>query len=246
MPYPVAAVRGKNFGSQAYSAKVLSIQSTNLIGYWPLNEASGTNADNAEGTAARDGTYNSDVSTWPVGTGIGDSNTAPVFDGANDYVSIDTASLISAFSGAAGTVLVWDKISTAVWEGGNALRLIELFADNDNHVRLGKTTNNNEIQYLYRAQGTSEQTLLTSISRTDFFSIAITWDKSDNAMKAYYAGSQTGSTQTIAGTWAGSLATLLIGSRTDAGANYWAGGGAHVAIWTKALTAGEVANLGTV
>jgi len=44
-------------GPNGYINKVLSIQPNNLLAYWPLNETSGTNADNAEGTATRDGTY---------------------------------------------------------------------------------------------------------------------------------------------------------------------------------------------
>jgi hypothetical protein len=69
--------------------------STSLIAQWNFNETSGTTADNAEGTAARDGTLTSFASTgsqdaapmsgWTANSkrwGAG----ALMFDGTNDYV----------------------------------------------------------------------------------------------------------------------------------------------------------------
>ena len=90
-------------GGISYTNKVLGIDLANLIGYWPMNEAAGTDALDAS-PESNDGTYNSDVSGWPPGTGIGDGNTAPTFDGTNDYNDLETAAIFADFDGDHGTV----------------------------------------------------------------------------------------------------------------------------------------------
>ena len=101
---------------EAYYEKVLGIQSANMLAYWPVWEASGAVADNIEGTAARDGAYTGVDLGQP---GIGDGNTCPWWDGANDYCNIYSTSLRDAFNGAEGTIACWAKVnSAAVWTDG--------------------------------------------------------------------------------------------------------------------------------
>ena len=235
-------------GRESYIQKVLGIETSDLIAYWPTIETSGTIADNAEGTAARDATYNSDVSGWPIAPGIGDGNTCPTFDGLNDEIAIYTASFRDAFSGAAGTACIWFKVSAAgIWIDGNWHYSFYLWADPNNFVRIVKKNTNNTLQYVYKAGGTAETIEKGSVSATGWLHLAITWDKSANAAKAYYNGSQEGSTQTIAGTWAGNLAagnTFLGASAT--GTNLFDGYLPHMAVWTTALSASQIANLAVV
>ena len=77
-----------------YIQKVLGIEPGNLIAYWPMSEPSGGIAINAEGTAARNGAYTGVTLAQP---GIGDGNTCPLFDGANDFNNVYSASLDAAF-----------------------------------------------------------------------------------------------------------------------------------------------------
>jgi hypothetical protein len=66
--------------AQTYKDKVLGTVPDDLIAYWTLAETSGSTADNAEGTAARDGTYTGvtlNSSTGPDGQPVGLSLTAP-------------------------------------------------------------------------------------------------------------------------------------------------------------------------
>ena len=83
---------------------------------------------------------------------------------------------------------------------------------------------------------------------TDWVPFVITWDKAGDAMKAYYNGSQSGSTQTIAGTWAGALnsASCVIGAANTTPATPWYGYLAHGAVWDRALPAAEIADLAVV
>jgi hypothetical protein len=67
-------------------------------------------------------------------------------------------------------------------------------------------------------------------------------------MIAYLNGAQTGATQTTLGTFVGALGatTTNIAASSTVPANPWAGFVAHVALGNRALTAAEVARLGTI
>ena len=125
----------------SYVNKVLGIDAANNIAYWPVNETSGVVADNAEGTAARDGaitgvTLNS--ITGPAGGPAGR------WDGANDYIDIESASLSTAFNGNAGTVALWLRAFNAgVWTDAASRYLLSLFFDAANNIliRNGKIPN---------------------------------------------------------------------------------------------------------
>lgn len=247
MPYPVAAVRGKNFGTLSYSAKVLDTQATNLIGYWPMNETSGTTADNAEGTAARDGTFARNVTTMGTGVGIGDGNTAPLFDNVNDYLDLYSVSLRDVFSSTKGTAAIWVKVyEAAVWENAAWDIFMYLGADGNNTASLGKSSVNNTLQFLYKAGGTSEEVLLGSVSTTDWFHMAVTWDKTEDEVIAYYNGSQVGTTQSGLDTWVGNLinTSTLAGAFSTTPNLLTYGYLAHAAIWKIALTPAEVSTIG--
>jgi len=227
-------VWGYKKAKKTLAGTILGTESANLIGYWPLNELSGTTADNLEGTAARDGTY--------TGVTLGQSVspfTCPLFDGANDFVDIGNASMSSAFSGAAGTVSIFYYSLDWTRDTG---RLIRLAADANNEVDLYHIATDGSIRIEYNAGGTSEIVDVPTGSPSSWVNLTITWNKSANEMKAYLNGSQNGSTQAIDGTWAGSLNQILccIGASAETPAQVIYGYLAHCAIWTKALTAPQI------
>ena len=80
-----------NFTS--YLDTVAAIETSNLIAYWPLRELTGTDADNYEVTASRDGTYTNVTLANTTGPMSGD---APKFDGSTSYVDIYSSSLNTA------------------------------------------------------------------------------------------------------------------------------------------------------
>ena len=238
------------FAPGGYSKKVLSIAPANLIAYWPLWETSGATADNLEGTAARDGAYTGvtlNSSTGPDGRPVG------LWDGANDYCNIYSASLNTAFNGAEGTVALWAKVSAAgVWADGLLRYNIRLTVDGNNFVNLKKLAAANGIQYDYKAGGTLLSRAVGSISTTGWYNIAMTWSKSaggDGEVRGYYNGIQQGATLTALGVWAGALtstACIIGADDTPSPGFVWDGLLAHVAVWNTPLTPAQIALLAVI
>jgi hypothetical protein len=243
---PVYVVSGSLGGAtQTYTQKVLATQAANLIAYWPLNEAAGATADNAEGTAARDGTY---TGVTLGATGIGDGNTAASFDGTTSRCNIFTASLNTAFNNQEGTAAIWFQMSGAgVWTDGANRVLLVLQADASNRVLLRKSSANNQLDCFYTAGGTAKQ-VNPATSTLAWAHLAITWSKSGDAVKVYLNGAQSGATQTGLGVWAGALnnAATVIGAATTTPTLVTSGSIAHAAVWTTPLSGAQIATLATV
>jgi len=248
MPLLIGTKRGLLRGRQTYTEKVLSY---GPIAYWPLAEKSGT-VGYDQVASAQNGTYARDVATMGTGVGIGDGNTAPDFDGTNDYCDIYTATFIGRFDGAEGTLALWAKVSGAgVWTDGAGRRPIQLRVDAANRIYIDKAAVNNTIDFLYQAGGTVETVTINPITDLTWMCFALTWSKSAGAsgeVKAYYNGAQTGATQVGLGVWAGALAA----SATSLGAggtgpfNPFDGYVAHGAIWDRPLAPVEIAALAIV
>ena len=220
----------------AYTQKV---QALAPIAYWPLAESSGSVATDESGNA-RNGAY---TSVALGAAGIGDGRSAATFDGSTSYCNVQGAGLTAAFSGAAGTLALWAKVSAAgVWTDG-VTRLLAIFlVDASNFVRLRKISTANTLDAQYSAGGTIK-TVQISTSTTGYFHLAATWNKAGDQFIVYFNGAQSGSTQTGLGTFAGSLATSLIGANSTAPANVHSGVEAHVALWASALSAAQIATL---
>ena len=99
-----------------YYQKVLSYDP---IAYWMMDEKQGAvsyDMVTARNTGARNGAYTGVTLGQP---GIGDGNTSPLFDGANDFTNIYSASFNAAFNGAEGTLGIWMRVfNVAVWTDG--------------------------------------------------------------------------------------------------------------------------------
>src|SRR3972149_4677456 len=117
MPYPIAAVRERNFfqavATLTYAEKVLATEPSNLLAYFICGEASGTVMQEEKNNY--DGAY---TGVTLGQTGIGDGNTCPLFDGANDYGNLYTAGLAGGVSGAAGGTGLGGEMNTAGGGGG--------------------------------------------------------------------------------------------------------------------------------
>lgn len=228
-----------------YASKVLSIFGNDLLAYWPMQEASGTNADNAEGTAARDGTY---TGVTLADLTLANGDVAPLWDGTNDYCDVYSDSLRDAFDGDEGTLAIFAQVENAsVLTDGANRRAANLTADASNRIRLGRQSGDNQIRFEYSAGGTSEIRVITP-GDTDLMHLGITWSASAGAsgeVKFWYKGSQSGTTQTGLGTWAGTLASsgTLIGADTATPGNPWQGWLAHCVVATRAATADEMTAL---
>lgn len=239
---PVSVRRG---GAPTYLQKLLSYSPLEV---WPLNETTTTTTATALVSAARNGAYSSNTipnqTTWTDG-----AQKAPNFVAASTHrCNIYTASLASGFNGVAGTMAIWARGASGFLTDGAFRRMIYLNADANNFLMLTKSSVNNRVDCTYRAGGTFSERLLTSFSITDWFHLAITWDKNAGAsgeFKAYLNGVQQSTTATGLGIWAGSLSSTacVIGANDSAGANRWNGNLWGASLWTVALSASEVADI---
>jgi hypothetical protein len=226
--------RGRG-GFGDYSKAVLGL---GPLAYWPLNETSGTAAVDLVG--AHNGTY--------TGVDLAQSQppfTAPLFDGTNDYCNIYSAWLTSNFTGQEGALAYWAKVSGAgVWADGKNRYAVTLYVDANNTVQTRKSSAENTANLLYQAGGTVKQ-INISTTTTAWAHYAMTWSKTADQMIVYYNGAQSGATQTGLGTFEGgpSAISSTIGSYSVAPVLVFSGWLAHAALWNRALTATEVANL---
>ncbi len=109
-----------------YAHKVLATDQPHLLAYWPLSEVAGSVAYDFSGNA-RHGAY---TGVTLGKTGIGDGDTCPFFDGANDFVNIYSVSLRDAFNGAEGTAMIWAKVfNVGVWTDGAYRNTLHLHTD---------------------------------------------------------------------------------------------------------------------
>jgi hypothetical protein len=237
------------FGSYApaisYSQKLQGIQPADLIAYWKLTEKSGTTAVNAEGTAARNGTYARNVTAMGTVDGIGDGNTAPDFDGTNDEINVYSADLSGAIDGDEGTLAGFLKAENAnVWSDDLSGLGLTLGKDASNELAF-RHWGNNTVQVVRKAGGVTSNIAKGSVSTIAWFHMTITWSKTADQVIAYFDGVQFGAPATGLGAFG---SPSLVDGRCYIGNNpsgnaLWIGALAHFAIWTKALTGAEVASL---
>ena len=232
--------RRRIFGG--YNRKVMAY---GPIAYWPLWEAAGSVAECLV-NPAQNGTY---VGVTLGQNGIGDGNTAPFFDGTNDYVDCGTATLYGAFKPDIGTALVWCKVNAAaVWTDGISRQAIFTQYNNINYLMLKKDNEDNRAELLYKADGTTKPINITSYSNAAWFVMAVTWDKGNDQEKGFIDGVQQGPTQTGLGTWnpANAIIRFLIGAYNTTPIQAWHGWLAHAALWDRVLSPAAMLDLSTV
>lgn len=220
-----------------YKATIQAISPGDLLVYYPLDETSGTVAEDHSGNNA-DGTYSGvtlNSTTFLTGDPAGS------WDGVNDYVDFLTAFLISVFNGDEGTISGWTQVPSGVWTNGVTERVLVLQVDNTFTVRVTKGIANNILQLNYHGNTVNQST-----STTQWFNWSITWSLSGNAARRYYNGTQVSTTLTGFSAWAGTLTLALLGVSAIAGTNPLQGSIAQVAIWDVPLDATKIALLATV
>jgi hypothetical protein len=222
-----------------YYKKVLSYDPT---AYWPLWEPSGSVA-RCLVNPAQNGSYTGVTLGQP---GIGDGHTAPLFDGANDYLNIGSATLLTALNGAEWTVMQWVKASgSGVWTDSAERKLVYLPASDGNFIFTRKSSNSNQVDVAYKAGGITKVASHTSFSPTTFFCMMSTCSATADAMKLYIDGIQRGGTQSSLGTWAHTFSAALIGALSAAPSQVWDGCLAHVALFGSALSPAAILDLAT-
>lgn len=228
-----------------YIDKVKGVQTANLLGLWSTWNLKSGLLDNHEGTAARD--------AWCVhGTRLHDAsapdgaNRAPYFDQRSlaGCVDLYSANLGAAFNGAEGTLAVWFKAdNVAIWTDGTVHKIMEVTTDGNNFIQLQKSTTNNRINGYFKAGGTLVQVNANGVTGTTWQHIAITWSTISNSIHTYLNGADVGGSVAIPVTpWVGVLTAGSIGGIYLSATN-WSGWLAYPCVWSKELTAAEVATI---
>ncbi len=245
MPYPVAAVRGKNFGvALPYNLKVLNTAPANLIGYWMLDEAAGTSGAGSVADSSGQANHATPTAVTFGTAGIGDGKTAASFDGATSYVSLPVASLTGDYNGDVGTAMAWLKVRAAsVWGDGATRDPLVFNSDSDCYTVLRKSSGANALSVVRRAGGANVQ-LDYNTTTTAWFHMAVTWTQAGNSLIMYINGAPVDTGDTLAA-WAGTLDRSLIGAVHPAPVNVWDGLIAHVAAWKTVLSPAQILALAT-
>lgn len=228
---------------ETYIDKVLGIEPGSLMAYYPMNEDAGAVADNAEGTAARDGAYTGATLGQP---GIGDGNTCPLLDGSNDYVTLP-AGFQSAWNGDEYTLAVWARVyNVGVWTDSTARFIVRVRVNSSNQVQITRSATNGRLAFLCESGNEPLTRSIDGLSTTDFFHIAITNSLTDGQVRYYYNGAEVGAPSVRTQAWVGVPGTTYIGAADNTPTSPWYGYIAHSGFWTTALTPAQIANLAVV
>ena len=227
-----------------YTDKVLAIQLGNLIGYWQLSESGGLTAIDVSGQANH-GVY---LNVTLGQSGIGDGNTAAGFNGTNSAADVFSSGLFSDFDPAEGTLAFWVRVSgSGVWTDGTQ-RMIGVFTGSslDNYLAIVKTTTNNQLQFIYRANAVQQDVFSTVAGGiTAWFHVAMTWSSSADEVKCYINGIQVGTTQNGLDIWNAAFNGALLGAYSGP-SQVWSGNLAHSPLWSAPLAPAEIFELSSV
>jgi hypothetical protein len=226
---------------------VLSIESANMVAYWPFNETAGITAVNAEGTVARDGTYTGVTLDSIAGP---DGRPAGLWDGSNDYVNIYSSSLNSGWNPDEGTLSAWAKVlDNDTWSDAQVRQIVSLAVDENNVISIYKGFNTGRLYWLRSTDtGSSQRINYDMLGEVDWFHVAMTWSLSADEFKVYLNGVQHSTTLSSLTTFVGNLASneSYVGAGDFPRIQFWEGYLAHGALWKIALTADQILSVATV
>ncbi len=233
--------RPKAGSRRTYTSKVLSYNPT---AYWPLDELTGSNAHDVT-EHGHEGTYTGVTLDDAPGP---DGRPTPLFDGANDFVNIFSAGLAAAFDSAEGSAAIWGKVfNVGVWTDSSWRHALNLETDGASWIYLARSDTDNRLQTFYTTSGAYQIGRHGGLSTTSWFHLAITWSVAADEVKHYYNGTLL-ETDTGLGTWAGALGntTTTLGAHRTTPEAIWHGWLAHGAVWGRALSPTEIADLAVI
>lgn len=228
-----------------YADKVKTLFGTSLIGYWPMDEASGATAVDASGNN-RNGAY---VGMTLANTTGPFSGSAPYSDGATGINNVYSAGLAGAINGAAGSLMLWAKIEAATWTDATGRYLASFRVDAQNYFQVRRGTENNQINFEYRAGNIVEFGAAVT-SATNWIHLAMTWDRAagaDGQVIYYLNATQSGLTDTGVGVWVGSVAAAqcLFGGLNITPTQAHKGWLSHALLLNRAATPAEITKIYT-
>lgn len=228
-------------GDIAYANKALNLLGAGVIGLWPLNETSGSVAQ--ELTNARAITYNGPTLQAAAGPALSMGN-APSFSGSSQSVDFPAGTLTAlntanVFKPGEGGLSVWAKMLDAGhWASATQFVIAQFSADGNNKFTLLKDAANRvSANFVVGGNFTTPNSALSTLL---WFHIGMTWSVSANKMRFYVNGAQIGADSAYTGTWAGSLAAAETHIGSGNGSAYWPGWIDQVVLCNRMLTASEM------
>jgi len=239
-------------GSLTYAQKVINlIGSSDIVGYWPLTETSGSTAVNANAPGSGDGTYN--------GCTLGDATNpngepAPLFDGVNDYISFTGANLTyisdrwkAGNTGEDGSLYYLAKAVSGMWTNG--IKNTVIASNPSGSTQFGDLAPhdvNNTLQVSHRGSDwITENFNRTMTGVTSWFHAGADWLWSSTTLRAFLDGAQLGADQTALHQWPNTagISEMNIGARTNGPTMIWDGWISHILITSRRLTSSELTEL---
>lgn len=216
----------------------------NPVGYWPLNERSGTTANGA-GSTAVSGTYASaTLASIPFPAG----GMAPYFSGASaGGVSIADNAAWSPEAGASGLLSLEAWFCTATAPSNNP-PLISKLGSTQFEYELG-LRGAQVAAYGINSTGATTILLILNSSATEFglglsrwHHTVYTFDRATPAATLYVDGQLVGTSSTATVNATDGTAQLWLGGRADDASASLAGGLAHVALYNYVLSPLSIRN----
>ena len=156
----------------SYLDRVKAMKSLSIVGAYGLNDITGT--------AIRDFSKNDDAGT---ASGIvladdifKDGRPAPLFDGSNDFIDIDTTAMGANIDFDLFTCMAWGKVSGAsVWTDSTLRQLTKVRTSTgaDHQFSLSKTSSDNSVRFQRQVGGQTLTHTVGSFSSTDWFCMVI-------------------------------------------------------------------------
>lgn len=224
-----------------YSNEVLNTQTANIVGYWQLNETSGSLAEDSS-SQGNDGSYSGvtlDSDTGPDNQPVG------YWDSTTSYANIYSSDLNTDFNGAEGGISLWFKAADeSMWTENKHFFLVNFTSDTGDFIFIRKQNNSQYLMFGYRSGGVEKYHQAVISNKTSWNHIAFTWSDSADQLKVYVNGTNV-NTATGLGTWGGNLTSTqsVIGSNNTTPSYPWKGNIAHVGVWNTPLSQPEVTSL---
>jgi hypothetical protein len=238
--------RNKNMSS--YTEKVLRLQQSDFVGYWPLNEESGTAVYDLSPNGYN-GTSSALVRT-PATSGFRapDGSVCAQFDGTSSYIDLYDATAAAVTT--PGTMSIWVATPQANLSGTTKMQIFKFAADANNFIDLTFDTTAYRFNAWHEGNTTAKSVNSPLKYNVDGGSQLPEWHHfafsfADGGSLTFYTDGVAETAATSLGTFTGSMAeaTMVLGSSSTTVADQFTGYLAHFAWWNKALGQTEIEDL---
>lgn len=207
------------FGKRSYAQRIKSLFGSSLIGYYPLDETSGTTAADKSGNN-RNGTY---IATPTLSNLLAPSGKlAPLFNGSTQYVNLTTSGLQAAINLQEFSINYWMKTDGAGrWDSASNVGMFAALVNGSNSFNVfHQGVAAKSLRSTYVAGGVTAGGNNGLYYPSAWVHISLSASKIANEFSLYYNGALVG-TYTPVGTWAGVPSSLFFGAITGATFNGW-------------------------